>query len=170
MFYIEIEPIYNNEGAKFQFEFKLDLSDYYYNGGYPFNEPVLIQGEVKNSTGIVTLSGKASFTLNLTCDRCAQALTRSFTIPFEHTLVTEVNDEANDELVVTEAFRYDVTPLITEDVILYLPTKILCRDDCAGICSRCGKNLNEGPCKCEKEVDPRWAALSMFTSEDDENS
>ncbi len=168
MFYIELEPIYNNEGAAFNFEFPLDLSDFSYNGGYPFIEPVQVIGEVKNSTGIVTLTGKANFTLSLTCDRCTQVLTRSFSVPIEHTLVTHVNDEANDDLVVTDTFRYDVGPLIYEDVVLYLPTKILCRDDCAGICSRCGKNLNDGPCACEKEVDPRWAALSMFT--DEENS
>lgn len=167
MFYIELEPIYNNEGAVYDFEFNLDFSDYPYNGGYPFKEPVRISGQVKNSTGIVTLVAKAEFTLSLTCDRCAQALTRSFCIPVDHTLVTEVNDETNDELIVTDTFRYDVEPLITEDIILYLPTKIICRDDCAGICSRCGKNLNDGPCDCKKEVDPRWAALSLLTDEED---
>ena len=167
MFYIELEPIYNNEGAVFDFEFSLDFSDYPYNGGFPFREPVRVSGQVKNSTGIVTLKAKAEFTLSLTCDRCAQALTRSFCVPVDHTLVTEVNDETNDELIVTDTFRYDVEPLITEDIILYLPTKIICRDDCAGICSRCGKNLNEGPCNCEKETDPRWDALSLFVDEED---
>ena len=167
MFYIELEPIYNNEGAVFDFEFSLDFSDYPYNGGFPFREPVRVSGQVKNSTGIVTLKAKAEFTLSLTCDRCAQALTRSFWVPVDHTLVTEVNDETNDELIVTDTFRYDVEPLITEDIILYLPTKIICRDDCAGICSRCGKNLNDGPCDCKKEIDPRWAALSLFTDEED---
>ena len=167
MFYIELEPIYNNEGATYEFEFFHDLSDYYFNGGYPFKDPVRVSGQVKNSTGIVTLTAKAEFTLSLTCDRCAKALTRSFCIPVDQTLVTEVNDETNDELIVTDTFRYDVAPLIEEDVILYLPTKIICRDDCAGICSRCGKNLNEGPCECKKETDPRWDALSLFTSEED---
>ena len=167
MFYIELEPIYNNEGAVFDFEFSLDFSDYPYNGGFPFREPVRVSGQVKNSTGIVTLKAKAEFTLSLTCDRCAQALTRSFCVPVDHTLVTEVNDETNDELIVTDTFRYDVEPLITDDIILYLPTKIICRDDCAGICSRCGKNLNDGPCDCKKEIAPRWAALSLFTDEED---
>lgn len=167
MFYIELEPIYNNEGAVYDFEFNLDMSDFPFNGGFPFKDPVLVKGQVKNSTGIVTLTATAEFTLSLTCDRCAQALTRSFTVPVEHTLVTEVNDETNDELIVTESFRYDVTPLITEDVVLFLPTKILCRNDCAGICSRCGKNLNEGPCGCQKETDPRWDILSLLTDEED---
>jgi uncharacterized protein len=49
---------------------------------------------------------------------------------------------------------------LQEQVLLALPLKIVCRDDCKGLCPQCGKNLNEGPCACVVQVeDPRWAAL-----------
>ena len=61
---------------------------------------------------------------------------------------------ANGELLATE-------PLVAEQVQLNLPTHPLCREDCRGLCPRCGANLNDGPCGCaEPPGDPRWAALA----------
>ena len=169
MFYIELEPVFNNEGLTKPLDFSLDLNDVEYNGGFPFKTPVYIKGEVKNSTGIVSVNAKAEFTLNLTCDRCAVGFDRKFSVPCEHVLVTELNDESNDELIVVDSLHYDIEPLISEDVLLSLPNKVLCREDCLGICHRCGKDLNDGPCDCEKETDSRWDVLSQLF-EDEENS
>ena len=58
--------------------------------------------------------------------------------------------------------KLDLSQLALEDVFLSLPSKLLCKEDCKGICPQCGKNLNEGPCGCKKEVDPRLAALLDF--------
>lgn len=162
MFILELEPVFNNEGAEQSFEYLCDMSDYNYNGGYPFENPVKVEGIVLNSTDIVTVKAKACFTLCLSCDRCAGEFVRDFTVPVEHTLVTHVEDETNDELIVIDSYRYDIDPLVKEDIILSLPTKVLCKDGCLGICAQCGKNLNAGPCECKKATDPRWDALSMF--------
>lgn len=169
MFFIELEPVFNNEGLTKPLDFSLDMSSVDYNGGLPFKTPVCIKGEVKNSTGIVSVCAKAEFTLSLTCDRCAVKFDRKFSVPCEHVLVTELNDESNDELIVIDSLHYDIEPLITEDVLLSLPNKVLCRENCLGICYRCGKDLNDGPCDCEKETDPRWDVLSQLF-EDEENS
>lgn len=60
----------------------------------------------------------------------------------------------------------DIMPQISESVYTLIPTKVLCRDDCMGLCPVCGKNLNEGQCSCESEnIDPRLEALRNFTSE-----
>ena len=166
MFFIELEPIFNNDGAKQPFDYSLDLSDFAYNGGFPFDKGVKVSGCVKNSTGIVTIEAKAEFTLNLNCDRCAECFSRSFSVPIEHTLVTEVNDETNDELIVVDSFRYDLDPLVTEDIILYLPTKILCKENCAGVCPQCGKKKAECTCQpaepTEAPVDTRLAILKSL--------
>ena len=167
MFFVELEPVFNNEGLTKPLDFSLDMSFVDYNGGFPFKNPVCIRGEVKNSTGVVALSVKAEFTLDLTCDRCAEEFSRSFSIPVEHTLVTKVENEDNDELIVVDSYNYDIDPLVTEDIILSLPTKVLCKDDCKGICLQCGKNLNQGPCGCKKATDPRWDALSLFDDTDE---
>lgn len=166
MFFIELEPIFNNNEAAQSFSYGLDFSDFSYNGSFPFDKPIKVSGQVKNSTGIVTIQAKAEFTLSLICDRCAEKIEKSFIVDINHTLVTELNDENNDELIVINSFHYDLDPLVTEDIILSLPSKILCKQNCAGICTQCGKNLNEGPCSCEKESDPRWDVLSQLTGED----
>ena len=67
MFFIELEPVFNNEGLTKPLDFSLDMKNVEYNGGFPFKTPVCIKGEVKNSTGIVSVSAKAEFTLSLTC-------------------------------------------------------------------------------------------------------
>ena len=48
------------------------------------------------------------------------------------------------------------------DLVLELPLRYLCKPDCKGLCCRCGKNLNDGPCGCQKEIDPRLAALRQL--------
>ncbi len=166
MFFIELEPVFNNEGLSREVDFSLDMSDCYFNGGFPFDTGVRITGEVKNSTDIVSLVAKAEFTLKLTCDRCAADFSRTFSIPVEHVLVTELNDEDNDDFIVIDSFHYDLEPLVREDILLSLPTKVLCRKDCAGICSRCGKDLNDGPCDCGREYDSRWDALQQLLEDD----
>ena len=61
----------------------------------------------------------------------------------------------------------DVMPQIRETVYTLIPTKVLCREDCKGLCPSCGKNLNEGECSCKNEdIDPRLEALRNFTTED----
>lgn len=166
MFFIELEPVFNNEGYSREVNFTLDMSDCYFNGGFPFSDSVVISGEVKNSTGIVSLVASAEFTLNLTCDRCASEFERTFSIPIEHVLVTELNDEDNDDFIVVDSFHYDVEPLVNEDILLSLPMKVLCREDCVGICHRCGKDLNDGPCDCGRDFDPRWDALQQLLEDD----
>ena len=166
MFFIELEPVFNNEGFSRSVDFTLDMSDCYFNGGFPFTDGIRITGEVKNSTDIVSLVAKAEFTLNLTCDRCASEFERTFVIPIEHVLVTELNDDENDDFIVIDSFHYDIEPLVNEDILLSLPMKILCREDCVGICHRCGKDLNDGPCDCGRDYDPRWDALQQLLEDD----
>lgn len=166
MYFVELEPVFNNEGMTLPLDFAVDMSDCDIGSGKPFNAPVRITGEIKNSTGIVGINAKAEFTLNLTCDRCAVSFDRRFSVPIEHILVTELNTDGNDEYIVIDSLRYDAEPLVREDILLSLPTKVLCREDCLGICPRCGKDLNDGPCSCGKELDPRWDALLQLTQED----
>ena len=59
----------------------------------------------------------------------------------------------------------DVMPQIQESIYTLIPTKILCREDCKGLCPECGADLNEGSCSCKREnIDPRLEALRNFTA------
>ena len=159
---LDLEPIFNNEGMVKEFSFELDLSSQELSGTKPFVAPVRVSGSAGNYTGIVELCAKAVFELETSCDRCAKPITLPQETEIFHTLVTHLNDETNDELMLVNELRYDLDPLITEDIFLDLPSKLLCSEDCKGVCPRCGKDLNQGSCSCEKEVDPRLAALKQL--------
>lgn len=159
---LDLEPIFNNEGMVKEFSYELDLSEQELSGVKPFSTPVRVSGSVGNHTGVVELSAKAEFVLDMDCDRCAKPIKLALTADVFHTLVTSLNDEANDELLLISELRFDLDPLVTEDIFLELPSKFLCSEDCKGVCPKCGKDLNTGSCSCEKEIDPRLAALKQL--------
>ena len=122
--------------------------------------PVHVTGKLEGKSSIVYMTLTAAFTLSLLCDRCMTPYREAHKIPVEHVLVTSLNREDNDELILVESDEIDLDELVESDILLTLPMKHLCREDCKGLCMQCGKNLNEGDCGCSsKPVDPRLEAL-----------
>ena len=160
--FIELEPVFNNIGEQKSFNFNIDLSGEEVDGVFPFKTPVVVAGVVKNSSGIVTLETDVNLRYDGLCDRCAEEIVKDFCFKFDHTLVLSLNNEENDDLMLVEDLHFELDPLVIEDIFLSLPTKILCSEDCAGLCLKCGKNLNNGVCDCKKEVDPRLAILQQL--------
>ncbi len=156
---IDLESIFNVEGLSVQLDYDLDLSGEELEGVYPFRTPVHVKGAVSNETGIVEINAVASFDFTIPCSRCAAEYTETMEVDVCHTLVRSVNNEDNDDLMQVTDLRFDVDPLVTEDIFLALPFKFLCSEDCKGLCVKCGKNLNDGPCSCKSDTDPRWDAL-----------
>ena len=73
------------------------------------------------------------------------------------------NEDSEDEGVFPlEADAADLEEIVRTVFVLNLDSKLLCKPDCKGLCCRCGKNLNDGPCGCQKELDPRFAALQQL--------
>ena len=159
---LNLEEVFNVEGASKSFDYTLDLSAEGEIGGVSFVSPVAVKGSVKNRTGIVELRFSAVAPLKARCDRCDESFDFSFDCSFEHTLVTHINDEGNDEFLLVNEMMFVLDELVREDLLLNLPAKNLCSEECKGICFRCGKNLNDGPCDCKKEIDPRLAALQQL--------
>lgn len=114
---------------------------------YSFAKPAEVKGRAENRAGIVTLFMEVKFSLNLVCDRCLKEFTRDFCYDFEHILVRNANTDS-EEYVECEDNVLDLDELVVSDILLRLPTKILCREDCRGLCSMCGQDLNEGECSC----------------------
>jgi uncharacterized protein len=76
----------------------------------------------------------------------------------------EIPDEPGS-FTIDEHHLLDLSEAIRQNALLAVPMKPLCREDCAGLCQQCGKDLNAGPCDCHKaEIDPRWAKLVNLTS------
>jgi uncharacterized protein len=119
-----------------------------------------VVGAITVRAGVVQLSAKATFVYHGRCDRCLSAFERTYDVPLEHILVATLEDEENDDYILLDQYQLDLADLTMADILLELPYKSLCREDCRGLCSKCGKNLNEGECGCEtKEIDPRLEPL-----------
>ena len=118
--------------------------------GYTFASPVLVKGEVFNRTNIVRLKFTTEFTLKLVCDRCLKELEREYSYAFEHIIVRSLNTD-NDEYIVAEDNCIDMDETALSDLLLQLPTKMLCSEDCKGLCEVCGCDLNESECDCFEE-------------------
>ncbi|MDR0951936.1 MAG: DUF177 domain-containing protein [Oscillospiraceae bacterium] len=120
------------------------------------------EGVISNTAGILTLSGRLTARASCFCDRCGESYEHEFDLPLEATLSAEAQDEDNPDVFLLEGNELDLSDVLETLFILDMDTSFLCRADCAGLCSRCGKNLNEGPCSCEKEIDPRLAVLRQL--------
>jgi uncharacterized protein len=159
-----LSKIIDSPGQSVSFSTSVDLSDLRYGISFPVSEPVLAQGTVRNTAGVLLMKGSVSTTIHGICDRCAAEFDREICFPIDAVLVSELSNEENEDewvfpLVGDSA---DLSDIVRTVFVLNLDSKLLCREDCKGLCPRCGKNLNEGPCTCEKEIDPRWAALKQF--------
>jgi len=111
-----------------------------------FASPLAVKGEAYNRAGVVFLDLDCRFTLSHLCDRCLAEFDREYHFSFEHICVRGLS--SNDEHIVVTDNSLDLNELAISDSLLQLPTKILCREDCRGLCYVCGQNLNEGECDC----------------------
>lgn len=112
-----------------------------------FSSPIAIKGKIENRAGVVTLTYVSKFSMNLSCDRCLKEFSREYEYNFEHIMIQSTSKD-NDEYIVCKDNTLDLNELAISDLLLQLPTKILCREDCRGLCYVCGQDLNEGECNC----------------------
>ena len=159
-----LSRIMDMPGAVIPFSTSVDLSDLQYGNSYPVTEPVTAEGQVRNTAGVLVMTGVIQTTIHGTCDRCATEFDREIEFPLNVVLVTELaNEENEDEWVFPlEGDSADLDDIVRTVFVLNLDSKLLCKEDCQGLCCRCGKNLNDGPCSCQKELDPRFAALKQL--------
>ena len=121
-------------------------------------KPVSVRGSIINMSGLIEVSGDIKAEYSTACARCAEPLNGVFETHFERT-ASEKPDE-NDEYLLISDGTLDLSVPVTEQLLSDFPSKLLCRDDCKGLCPKCGKNLNDGDCGCDlKEPDPRLEAL-----------
>ena len=159
-----LSKIIDSPGASVAFSTSADLSDLRYGLSYPVSEPVLAQGVVRNTAGVLLMKGNITTTIHGTCDRCAAEFDRKIDFPIDVVLVTELSNEENEDEWVfpLQGDSADLDDIVRTVFVLNLDSKLLCSDDCKGLCPHCGKNLNDGPCLCQKELDPRFAALRQL--------
>ena len=158
---IDLKKIFVNEDSSLPIEYALDLSSVEYQGEFPLKKPVTINGTVTNKASLVRLEASVTFEYEAGCDRCGVPVARTHTVTVDKSLAPSIEGEESETIILVPDMKFDLDEFLYSEVIVSLPMKHLCKDDCKGICYKCGKNLNEGKCDCpEKEIDPRLAALA----------
>lgn len=129
-----------------------------------FVDPIKVEAIITTTGDIINFDGTVQTTLNLACSRCLENFNYPLEIEIHEKFSKVLRDEDNDIIVINND-NIDFSPIIETNIILSLPMKKLCSEECKGLCSVCGTNLNHSTCNCEKnDTDPRLAKLREFFS------
>ena len=132
-----------------------------------FPHDISIRATLEGEGNSLHLSVETELESHLACDRCGDPFTRQHHCRADYYYTFgEPRIADGDELQCTvpkDALELDISQEIRDLVLLSLPSPSLCREDCRGICSQCGKNLNTHKCQCQPDsFDPRWEALKKY--------
>ncbi len=162
------------DGLTFKHQYRageLDTSDY----EFELSEAPLVTGRADRAGTDMRVRGSVKTGLSAPCDRCLKEVAIPLEIPFDllyapgdpgagHGGEQELHDRDLD-LAVYENDEINLDELVLEQLELSLPSRVLCREDCRGLCPQCGADLNVEQCDCEQQVDLRWQALADLKAE-----
>jgi len=122
-----------------------------------------VVGECKREHGIIYMKYTCSFNVKYSCDRCLVIDSKCFSFDYEH-IIDEKKIVHNEEYnVFLKGNLFNLDGLILSDIIVEFPYKLLCKDDCSGVCTQCGINKNSDDCNCkESSIDPRMEVLKQL--------
>ena len=170
---LDLKPMLRGEITRLPVDFRIEPEA---PGGVELTGDAHIEGEITNQGGYMRLSAAVELPYRGVCARCLDEVDSVFEMPFERTVVTEgtlteEQEEDNvDEYVILQNGMLDIDDAVREALILSFPMRLVCREDCPGLCPKCGKPLREGACGCTtKEIDPRWAVLKNLRFDESES-
>jgi uncharacterized protein len=132
-----------------------------------FLKPVSLEGELSLVGDVVELEGRVVTEVSLPCSRCLASFKHNVDIQIHERFSVNPDNKDEDEIIFIDSDTIDVTDVIKNNILLSLPIKKLCKDDCKGLCQHCGTNLNNADCNCSlSDVDPRLSKLKELFSAD----
>ncbi len=164
---IDINPILKGEKNELSVDYTVSIEEAVEDIFFPNEIPV--KGLVKNMAGYITLTLEANVGYTVSCARCLVPVSKTKKISFNKTVITnteDFQDTENDDYIVSEDGFIDSDEALIEQIILELPLRHLCKEDCKGLCPKCGADLNMGDCGCNtSEPDPRFDVLRKLLEE-----
>ena len=149
-------------GSRLPFRRELSLDRLSFPSVDSYPEPLVGEGTVVNDADVLSLVGSIRGEMLCTCDRCMTLFRQNVELPLNVPLAAELQDEENPDYFLLQGEELDLDDLLETCFILNMDTQLLCRPDCKGLCPRCGADLNNGPCSCRAEADPRLAVLEQL--------
>ncbi len=151
----------NNEKVDFSISENIENT-----GNYPdvcgFLSPVKVEGTITNLDGIFEVRGEGSVFAQINCGRCLGPV--DVEVSFEVNEDFSLTGSKNEEIETFSGYTIDLSSVVARSLLVGLPMRVLCDNDCRGLCPICGRDLNKGDCKCDTSViDPRFESLrSLF--------
>ena len=147
---VSVRPLLYRPGEKRNVEVAID-AETAAGFGMRFTQLPVVKGVLENRAGVLFFRYTAEGVADLECDRCLASVAMHMNESFEHIVVTETATEQNDsDYLLTENAMLDIAETVMTDLRLALPSKILCSEDCLGICPCCGVNRNQHSCNCQQ--------------------
>ena len=163
--FVDISPILEGAVDRIEFDFEFEVPEGSAGNDVLFPNPVRVNGRVTDTGGYIELCCSADVDYVTSCARCLREVRGVLPLEWKKSVAaagTLVNEDT-DDYVLAENGRIEVLVPFSEQIILEFPTKVLCKPDCKGLCSKCGADLNDGECSCpKKEIDPRLAVLAKI--------
>lgn len=163
---INISELLSTPGKSVDYQIPIEMDAFCVGGeSYPFIKKEMVRLNITNTGDReITISGRIETALAIPCDRCLEEVVTPFSLDVEKTVDLKMSDEDRindlDETSYIDHSSLDVDQLVSNEILIHFPMKTLCREDCKGICFKCGQNLNLGECGCDREsLDPRMSAI-----------
>ncbi|SMP47015.1 YceD family protein [Anoxynatronum buryatiense] len=166
---LDISPLLKKEADFLSYEFTYEQPDVdYYGDVIVCNGPVQVNGNVRKIGDQLFLETQIQVNITTHCARCLEAVEQAIEAQSFEELLPAGNEkeiEPEGDVCFYEGFHLDLLQHAQEQMMIQLPVKTLCRENCEGICSLCGQSREQGECDCldreknEKEPDPRLAQL-----------
>ena len=158
---LNLREIIEIPGGSVPFEFELDTDGLDFPSVKEYISKPVAEGRVYNEAGMLRMEGLVRAEMTCICDRCG---TEFFSVKETELDADIVEDDtgADPEVFTLDGDELDLNEVVSTLLILDMETKFLCSEDCKGLCSECGRNLNLGPCGCRKKIDPRFAVLEQL--------
>ena len=133
-------------------------------GDFPITSKEPIELHIRNQVNAtVLITGTVDMEVMIPCSRCLEDVPTPIHFDIDKKLRIEEDGLVDDEMEQPDyliGFELDVDKLVYAEILVNWPMRVLCKDDCKGICKVCGMNLNKGACSCQRtELDPRMAAI-----------
>ena len=151
---LSLLPILNFDGKKLQIDEAVAITANS-NDGFLVKNPVRFRGVAANIGGTIELKGEASAEISMPCDRCAEMFEKVISFSIDERFKKEDSfseAEENPDIVAFKGTEIDLSDIVYSNLYLNIPPKNLCKDDCKGLCSSCGTNLNYGDCTCDTDI------------------
>lgn len=167
---IDVTKLRQNTGKAFPFKLEEQWPSIEFQGEtLSFIGSVILEGTVTNTGKIILVDGTASATIQRACGRCLEWVNQQVKVPVSGGFIhvaeqgKDTADSVAEELTSYEGSNIDLSSQVREELLLSLPMRGLCQEDCQGLCSNCGQNLNVGACGCQTvHTDPRLQVLEKF--------